>query len=147
MTGFAPSNVDISGGFKRAVGSVGKARRPSKATKPFSIRLTPAERATLEERAGRLPLGQYIRDVLLGEGVTKRRAARKPQLDDQKVAALLSGLGQSRLSSNLNQLAKSANMGTLDVDEDIKLQLQQACVAILAMREALMIALRINARG
>lgn len=122
-------------------------RRRATSTRPFSIRLTPAERASLEEQAGRLPLGQHIRNVLLGDGVKKRRVARKPQLDDQRVAALLSGLGQSRLSSNLNQLAKSANMGTLEVDEDIRVQLQQACVAIVAMREALLIALRMNPRG
>ena len=90
---------------------------------------------------------QYIRQVLLGDGVTKRQLSRRPQLDDQKVAMLLSGLGQSRLSSNLNQLAKSANMGTLEVDDDIRQQLEHACAAIIAMREALLIALRMNPRG
>lgn len=116
-------------------------------TRPFSIRLTPAERASLEERAGRQPLGKYIRGTLLGDHAMPRRTARKPAADDKQVAALLSELGQSRLSSNMNQLAKAANMGILEVDDDVRLQLQQACAAIVAMREALLIALRITPRG
>lgn len=133
--------------FELASGSAQPARSDEGQTRPFSIRLTEAERSQLERQAGRQPLGQYIRGVLLGEGVKKRRVLRKPQLDDRKVAELLAALGQSRLSSNLNQLAKAANMGTLEVEDDIRLQLQHACAAVIAMREALLIALHISPRG
>ena len=47
---------------------------------------------------------------------------------------------------NLNQLAKSANMGTLDVSQNVELQLQEAYLAILAMRDALITALEIKLR-
>lgn len=138
---------DLFHSFSSASGFAQPESRGEGGTRPFSIRLTPAERESLEVRAGGQPLGTYVRSVLLGDGAKKRRATRKPHLDDQKVSALLAGLGQSRLSSNLNQLAKSANMGTLDVDEDVRLQLQQACAAVVAMREALLIALRMSPRG
>jgi hypothetical protein len=139
--------LDLVQSFGFASASPQTEPRDEGSTRPFSIRLTQAERATLETRAGQQPLGSYIRRVLLGDTTQKRRAARKPDLDDRKVSALLAALGQSRLSSNLNQLAKSANLGTLEMDEDVRLQLQQACAAVVAMREALLIALRISPRG
>ncbi|MGE4069820.1 MAG: hypothetical protein AB7E72_01440 [Lysobacterales bacterium] len=133
--------------FESAASPRKTSRRRSEDTRPFSIRLTAAERAHLKRQAGRRPLGQHIRTVLLGDSASKRQVTRRPQIDDQQLAALLSGLGQSRLSSNLNQLAKSANMGTLDVDDDIRRELHHACAAVIAMREALLIALRMSPRG
>ncbi len=108
---------------------------------PFSIRLTPSEKAYLSQKAGSRPLGAYFREELLGKQADSRRKERKPKIDEKQVAALLAGLGQSRLPSNLNQLAKAANQGTLGTSEEVEQQLQDACEAVLAMREALFIAL------
>lgn len=108
---------------------------------PFSLRLTAEERAYLEAKAGNQPLGGYIRSQLLGKMNTPRRSFRKPKTDEKQVAALLHELGQSRIPSNLNQLAKAANCGTLDVSEDVEEQLRMASAAVIAMREALFIAL------
>ncbi|VAW36222.1 Glycosyltransferase [hydrothermal vent metagenome] len=114
---------------------------------PFSIRFSKEERSYLEQQAGNRPLGAYIRDELLAEKAQKRRTMRKPSIEDGQYATLLAALGQSRLSSNLNQLSKHANTGTLDVSEDIEQQLQDACQAILAMRKALFIALGLRSGG
>jgi len=76
---------------------------------PFSLRLTDEERAALEQQAGAQPLGTYIRDCLLDGKAQKRRASRKPRVDEQQLAQVLAALGHSHLSSNLNQLAKHAN--------------------------------------
>jgi hypothetical protein len=108
---------------------------------PFSIRFTPSEKAYLTQKAGCRPLGAYIREELLGKQADLRRKERKPKADEKQVAALLAGLGQSRIPSNLNQLAKAANQGTLGTSEEIEQQLQDACAAVLAMREALFTAL------
>ena len=108
---------------------------------PFSIRLSEAERAYLVRQAGNRPLGTYIRSRLLGGKAEKRRTFRKPKVDDKQIAQVLAALGASRLSSNLNQLAKSANMGTLDVSRNVEQELQDACGAVLAMRNALLTAL------
>ncbi len=113
----------------------------AKITSPFSIRLTLEERAFLEQQAGHQPLGVYIRTQLFGEKATKRRVLRRPKIDEQQVALVLAALGQSRLSANLNQLAKHANMGTLDISRDLDRELHDACGAVLAMRDALFVAL------
>lgn len=107
----------------------------------FSVRLSDEERAFLEERAGNQPLGAYIRQTLLEGQAHKRRAVRKPHIEQVQFAALLSALGESRVSSNLNQLARHANVGTLDVSQDIEAQLEDACGAVLVMRETLLMAL------
>ncbi len=108
---------------------------------PFSLRLSRRERQILEDQAGNQPLGAFIRERLFGEDATKRRKSRKPRVDEQKLAQVLAELGRSRLSSNLNQLAKSANIGTIDVRDDVEAQLEEAAQAVLAMRDCLFIAL------
>lgn len=113
----------------------------AKQTAPFSLRLTTEERAYLNQMAGNRPLGGYIRERLLGENGDKRRSFRKPRTDEVQVARVLAELGRSRLASNLNQLAKSANIGTLDVNDDIESQLIEACAAVQSMRENLIAAL------
>ncbi len=65
-------------------------------------------------------------------------------MNNEQAAALLARLGQSRLSFNVNQLAKHANMGMLDVSRDLEQELEGACKAIYAMRDALFIALRLQ---
>ena len=110
-------------------------------TPPFSLRLTEQERKRLDEMAGNQPLGSYIRDRLLGEQAEKRRKIKKPKPDTAMLAMVLSELGQSRLASNINQLAKAANMGTLDITPEIEQEIEQACREIQAMRALLIAAL------
>ncbi|MEM6496990.1 MAG: hypothetical protein AAF709_09730, partial [Pseudomonadota bacterium] len=57
------------------------------------------------------------------------------------LSRVLAALGQSRLSSNLNQLAKSANIGTLPVTQETEDDLRQACTDIALMRRELLQAL------
>ena len=112
---------------------------------PFSMRLSAAERNFLTERSGGKPWACYIRERVFGDGAnTTRRSVRRPRIEDAELAAALSGLGHSRLSSNLNQLAKAVNMGSLDVEEDVQQQLKDACDAIQAMRDALIMALGLS---
>ena len=139
-------DLSISATFSKATsGRYGGRPAKSRTPTPFSLRLTEEERAVLERQAGGQPLGAYIRARLLGDQQKKRRTTRKPALDDQKIAQVLAELGQSRLSANLNQLARAANMGTLDISRDVEKDLQAACAAVLAMREALFIALGLKA--
>lgn len=114
---------------------------------PFSLRFTADERAYLDQLAGNQALGAYIRDRLLGERAVSRRKLRKPSIDDEKAAALLAELMHSHVPSNLNQIAKAANNGTFNLRGDTELQLQQACAAVIAMREALFIALGLRTGG
>jgi len=132
--------LHAAGSFNKVSCAAPQPRR-KKPPSPFSLRLSAEERAYLTRQAGGRPLGTYIRTRLLGERAEKRRTFRKPKIDDKQIAQVLAELGASRLSSNLNQLARSANMGTLDVSRNVEQELEDACGAVLAMRDALLTAL------
>lgn len=148
MTGKS-QNTDYSGLkelFKKST-SPARERPKRKSAAPFSLRLTMEERARLTEDAGNMPLGSYIRYRLFGKDTEKRRPMRRPSLDHQKLAQVLSELGRSRLASNMNQLAKAANIGTLDFSEPVVNDLQEACRDITKMREILISALGLKPEG
>lgn len=123
-------------------------RRYCKHPAPFSIRFTDEERAILNREAGKLSWAAYIRLKLFAEKPSiQQRMTRKrkaPQLDQALFGQLLGALGQSRLSSNLNQIAKAANIGTLPVTPALEDELQEACSAITDIRKILIDALGIK---
>lgn len=108
---------------------------------PFSLRLTPQEKATLKREAGSMPLGAYIRSKLLGEASHPRRSRRSPIEDDKALAQVLGELGKARLANNLNQLAKQANTGSLPVTPETEKAIQDACRDVHWMRARLIAAL------
>jgi len=115
-------------------------RKPE--TKVFSIRLTQAERQHLLDRAGSVPLGAYVRGLVLAPDARhERRRTRNPVKDAQALGRVLAALGQSRLSSNLNQLAKAVNIGVLPVTPETEQDITDACDAIKSVRADLIIAL------
>jgi len=109
---------------------------------PFSLRLTFEERAILEEAAGRMPLGAYIRSQLLKEQEAyRRRKPRRPVKDHKALGHVLGELGKSRIANNLNQLAKAVNTDSLPVTPDTEKAIQEACTGVQDMRVMLMQAL------
>ena len=109
---------------------------------PFSLRLTFEERAKLEEAANGMPLGAYIKAALFDGDLKKvRRRGHQPVKDHQALARVLAALGSSRLSSNLNQLARAANTGTLPVHPETEADLRKACQEVMALRADLITAL------
>ena len=113
-----------------------------KCKSPFSLRLTPEERAALERAAAGMPLGVFIRAKLLSGDLTPRRTrGQTPVKDHAALARVLGALGQSRLSSNLNQLAKAAHLGALPVTPELERELGEACAQIRSLRDELMRAL------
>lgn len=120
------------------ISATAKPKRPA----PFSLRLTKDERARLERDAGPLSLNAYIRERLFGESASPRRRAKKaPVQDRQELAKVLSALGRSSLSSNVNQLAKGLNTGTLPAMPETDEAIRKACYDIACMRMTLMKAL------
>ena len=113
-----------------------------KPLKPFSLRFTRDERAQLDKDAAGMSLGAYIRSRLFNNSLPKRRTRNKhPIKDHQELAKVLAELGRSLLANNLNQLAKAANSGSLDVTPETDKALQLACSDIRWMRHVLMTAL------
>lgn len=109
---------------------------------PFSLRLTFEERAKLDKAAAGMSLGAYIRDQLLGAQASPRKTRGKfPVKDHEALGRVLGQLGNSRLSNNINQLAKAVNTGSLPVTPETENELQEASAAIQAMREELLRAL------
>ena len=116
--------------------------RPRTSISPLTLRLTPEERARLEELAAGMTLSAYVRACVFAE-VTRRRKRRPgTAISDKKAAAeALALLGQSRIASNLNQLAYHANIGALITGEEEKRQIAEANAHLLAIRGLLMQAL------
>lgn len=112
---------------------------------PFSIRLTKTEKDRLRERAGTIPLGIFIRNVVLGgEQAVSRAVRHQPLRNADSLGRLLGLLGQSRLASNLNQIAKAANLGALPVTAELEADLRQACAEVFEMRCLLLTALGVQ---
>ena len=113
----------------------------------YCIRLKPSELALLKEWAEHLGISvsELIRRRTLGDYEAPRRKNRRPRRDDKLLGKLLGALGQSRLSSNMNQIAKAANMGALPVGDDLIAELTQACFDIQTMRRELITALGLKA--
>jgi hypothetical protein len=109
---------------------------------PFSLRLTFEERTKLDTLRGSMPLGRYIREQLLGkDAAPRKKRGRHPVKDHEALGRVLGALGSSRLSSNLNQLARASNSGSLPVSPETEADLRQACEDVKAMRQELLRAL------
>ena len=115
----------------------GKRKRPS----PFCIRLSENERARLASEARGIPLGAYIKAKALGDKPLRMRRTGLAVEDRQALAKALALLGRSRLSSNLNQLAHAANIGSLPMTPETEAELVAALRDVREMRRLLMTAL------
>ena len=113
-----------------------KRRRP-----PFSIRLSEAERARLAELAAGSSLSAFVKDRVFGDHPTGKGRSGHRIEDRPALAQVLALLGSSRLSSNLNQLARLANVGALPMTPETEAELREALADVRAMRRLLMIAL------
>jgi hypothetical protein len=117
---------------------------------PFSLRLSFEERAVLERAAAGMSLSDYARSRLFDGGnggsapVERRTRGRFPVKDHKALAGVLAQLGASRLSQNLNQLAKAANMGTLLVTPETESSLRHAASEVHDMRKLLLKALGLD---
>lgn len=119
-------------------------QRRRKRPPPLSIRVTEAERERLKRDAAGGSVNGYIRRRLFGADAAPRRAKGKPPVDHAALGRVLGALGNSRLASNLNQIARAANMGALPVTPDLTEELTRACADIRAMRVALLNALGVK---
>lgn len=118
--------------------------KPAKSTL-VTLRLTTGERERLEELAVGMTLSAYIRACVFAE--EERRRKRRPRsvvADRQAAAEALALLGQSRIASNLNQLAYHANIGALLVEDRERAQIDEAYGHVLSIRALLMTALGVG---
>ena len=104
-------------------------------TKHLTIRLTPEERAAIDQAADRAGLtpGSHARQTVLGAPAP--RQVRRPPVERRELARLLGELGH--IGGNLNQLAKAANTG----DGVDGVALAEALGGLQAVRDAILKAL------
>lgn len=135
-----PAHCAVSAvGFLRCSKAMEQNERP---LSPFTLRLTFEERAQLERDAAGLSLGAYVRSRVFDATRAAPRRRRKFPVKDQKaLASVLAMLGQSRLANNINQLARSANTGSLVMTPESEATLKGACRDIASIRHMLMVAL------
>lgn len=127
--------------FQKSAGKSAE-KNASKYPPPFSLRLTHEERARLDAERGNNPLSVHIRERLFGDKASPRkRRGNSPVKDAEALGRVLGALGQSRLSSNLNQLAKAAHTGSLPVTSETEADLKEACREVSALRADLLRAL------
>lgn len=93
-----------------------------------------------------MPLGPFIKAKLFNGDLSPRKTrGQAPVKDHAALARALGLLGNLRLANNLNQLAKSANMGALPMSPEVEEELMATCAAVLAVRMELMKALGYDA--
>ncbi|MEP5732342.1 MAG: plasmid mobilization relaxosome protein MobC [Sulfitobacter sp.] len=134
------NEVSAAASFRKATSdAVGSKPRPSS---PLTLRLTAEERTRLEELAAGMTLSAYIRACMFGADAVKRKKRPKNVVEDKKAAAeALALLGQSRIASNLNQLAYHANIGMLEMGDQERADIAEANAHLLAIRTLLISAL------
>jgi hypothetical protein len=123
-----------------------------RARRPVSIRFSEEEWSALDRASGDMPVGTYVRrkaldglEVSRKTPYRRRTRHRMPRSDEAALSRMLGELGRSRVSSNLNQLARAANLGTLIVDPDVVQALTEACAEVKAIRAELIRALGLKA--
>jgi len=124
--------------FSRAA----KGQRSRRKTVPVTLRLTEDERTKLEELAAGMTLSAYIRAcVFMQEDKRRKRRSGSVIANKQAVAEILALLGQSRIASNLNQLAYQANVGALVIEDQERMRIDEAYSHVLSIRALLITAL------
>lgn len=124
----------LSVAFRR---SARQRRKP--ANRPFSIRLSNAERQLLEAEAGSQALGTYVKTRLLN-GVVRRRTSVSSQ-HCKTLSELLGKLGRLRIASSLSDLAAAAGTSAIVMAPDLEQEIRSACRDLRDMRIMLMRAL------
>ncbi len=101
---------------------------------PYSLRLTFEERQRLDHDAGNMPISAYIRERLFDEPSPRRQYNRATK-EQELFKEILKALAETRISNNLNQLAKASNEGRLKLEPDTKRNLDQACADMQIIKE------------
>lgn len=131
------SQADLRQPFKRA-----SKTKPRVGSRRISLRLTADEYERLQAYSDGSSISSYVRACIFNRTKETRRGTRRsPVKNHQHLAEILGRLGQSRISNNLNQIARHANMGTLPLDPDIEQEIKIACAEIAWIKVRLIEAL------
>lgn len=117
-------------------------------TDTFSMRLTPSERLLGDERAAALgiSLSALVRLRVFSKDFEESfKLLMMHEYERKELAQILAALGQSRVASNINQIAKAMNMGMLHVTPDVIAQVNEAVDMVKWIRNKLILKLGVRA--
>ncbi len=101
------------------------ARKREKYAPTFSLRLSEEERKKLDEMAGDMPLGFYIRSRLFDTPSPRRYApAKRKQADQVMLEKIWVELRRQYISSNLNRIMRAIEEHDLEVPADLEMELR-----------------------
>ncbi len=125
------------------------APQPEKTKYPrITLRLSEDELTRLKTLSQGMTLSAYIRKCLFGKNVTLRKVRNRAPVKDQKsLARVLGLLGETRIANNLNQIAYEANCGSLLLDEQTEIRLNEASKHVFYIRKELVKALGLSDHG
>lgn len=109
-------------------------------TRPFSLRLSDAERNRLAAEAGPMPLGTYIRGRLL-DGAPRRRSSAPQRQNTEALSQILARFGKLQLTNTLRELAAGARLGTVAMAPEIEAEIYGLCLEVREIRRLLLRAL------
>ncbi len=118
----------------------------NKNTSPFSLRLTHKERETLDQMAGNMPLGTYIRIRLLNDP-TPRKRIRRITKDEKELTRILAFLSTTEIPTNLYEISNAIRNNTITVTEETEIQIQAACSALQSIQNSITKALGFNEKN
>lgn len=132
--------IDVRSAFKGESQTVAKQEKPSQS--PITLRVTNVERERLKSMAAGMSVSAYIRKCIFAGDVTRRkRQSHMPVKDQEAMARALALLGASRIANNLNQLAHQADIGSLIMDENTCVKIDESYAHARLMRDELVSAL------
>lgn len=146
MTPNTPISSIVSSAFHPNV-HLGKALNeqrlnPEHLTKVITTRVTIAQYMLLLDsaRALSMPLSHYIRALVIDDKA-QRKLVRFANTKQQRIdaATILSKLGETRISNNLNALAKGLHTGNLIFTPDVVAQINKTYEMIMEIRHELIL--------
>ena len=116
---------------------------------PYSIRFSDKERHDMEKIADGTPLAQFIKSCVRHFLDNPDKLPKEPEFEPilTLICKILGQLGKSRMASNINQLAKASNSGSLPVNPEVEKALMDASIALIMMREDLLKIIRRLKKG
>ena len=110
-------------------------------SKTVLFRLSQSDHERLLQAAGDLTLSAYLRSTLLESEIKKIRVNKRPLKDQEQLSLALGKLMQSRLSPNINQIAKAVNCGMVIMPDEAIDTLNSAQSELTEIRNLLLSAL------
>lgn len=142
---------ELSQDFSRTAAPASESKPPRKRRQrvaPFSLRLSPAEKDYLRKKAGKTPLGAYIKAKTFADGEPAQGRRSGLAVEDRKVMAqALALLGGGRYASNLHQIANAAHIGALPITPELEEELRAACRHVAEVKALLIQAIGLKEGG